>query len=427
MPPAPPARHLRPSDIRGLALLATQGVAGVTRIVEGVHQSVWGSLGVAGRGPQQTGGLTGQVYQGLQGATRWLGTGLDRVLSALEPLLPDRGDGPASPQREALLAALNGVMGDHLAASGNPLATAMSLRHLGQPVRPQALPADLKPTGRILLLVHGLCMNDLQWQAPPASGQPSADHGQALAAALGYTPLYLRYNSGLHTSQNGRALAALLEQLVAHWPVPLEQLCIIGHSMGGLVARSATFYAQQDGLRWPQWLKHLVFLGTPHHGAPLERAGHGVDLLLGSTPYTAPFARLGQLRSAGITDLRHGHVLDADWQGRDRFARQRDGRQPLALPAGVACYCIAATLAARRSLLADRLTGDGLVPLRSALGQHDQRARALTFSPSRQWIAYRTGHLALLHSPEVSRQLLHWLGGGVAASPGGLETAAVRP
>ncbi len=134
-----------------------------------------------------------------------------------------------------------------------------------------------------------------------------------------------------------------------------------------------------------------------------------VDVLLGSTPYSAPFARLGQLRSAGITDLRFGHVLDADWQGRDRFAPQRDPRRPLPLPAGIACYCVAATLAAKRGLLADRLTGDGLVPLRSALGQHDQLAHRLAFSPSRQWIGYRLGHLALLHSPEVTRQLLQWL------------------
>jgi hypothetical protein len=152
-----------------------------------------------------------------------------------------------------------------------------------------------------------------------------------------------------------------------------------------------------------------VFQGTPHHGAPLERAGHGVDLLLASSPHTAPFARLGKIRSAGITDLRHGHVLDADWQGRDRFESPDDHRVPLPLPEGVACFAVAATLAGQRGLLADRLTGDGLVPLSSALGQHDDPARRLVFAKGSQFIAWRTGHLDLLSSDKVAAQLLAWL------------------
>lgn len=158
-----------------------------------------------------------------------------------------------------------------------------------------------------------------------------------------------------------------------------------------------------------QQLKHLVFLGTPHHGAPLERAGNWIDVLLGSTPYSRPFAKLGQLRSAGVTDLRYGHVLDADWQGHDRFRRQPDRRTPLPLPETVACFTVAATLAARRSAVADRLIGDGLVPLPSALGQHDDAQRQLHFAPSHQHIAHRTSHMQLLGSPQVTRQLLKWL------------------
>jgi hypothetical protein len=131
--------------------------------------------------------------------------------------------------------------------------------------------------------------------------------------------------------------------------------------------------------------------------------------MLGSTPYSRPFARLAQLRSAGITDLRYGHLLDADWHGRERFQRQPDRRQPLPLPEGVSCYAIGATMAAKRSLLADRLTGDGLVPLRSALGLHNDPARSLAFASTDQWIAYRTNHMALLSRPEVTQQLLQWL------------------
>jgi hypothetical protein len=415
--PAPAApRHLRAADLRGLAQLATQATRGIARITEGVHQSVWQTLGARGGAlPGQTAGLTGLVYRSVHGVTGLVGLGLDRALRALEPLLEsDAGPAPASPQREAVLAALNGVMGDRLAASGSPFATPMTLRWQGQALGDGTWPAEAAARPRLLLLVHGLCMNDLQWQTRHA-GQ-AVDHGQALAAALDATPVYLRYNTGLHTSQNGRALAHQLEGLLRDWPLPLEEITIVGHSMGGLLARSAVHCALEEGLRWPARLKHLVFLGTPHHGAPLERAGHGVDILLGSNRWSAPFARLAELRSAGITDLRHGHVRDEDWAGRHRFQHRADQRVPLPLPEGVACWVIAATTAARRSPLADRLVGDGLVPLRSALGQHPQARHRLKFAAGAQSIFYRTGHLALLARPEVTRQLLRWLAPGPVLS-----------
>jgi hypothetical protein len=286
----------------------------------------------------------------------------------------------------------------------------MTLLHRGQsldwPTAPGAAPLA-HAQGTVLLMIHGLCMNDRQWSTEH-EGQ-AANHGEAVAAALGATPLYLRYNTGLHTSQNGHLLAAELERLVQHWPVPLQAIHVLVHSMGGLVIRSAVHSARSQGLHWPQRLTSIVFLGTPHHGSPLERAGNWVDTLLGSTAYTAPFARLGKLRSAGITDLRWGHVLDADWQGHDRFRRRPDSRVPLPLPEGVACYTVAATLASARSTLADRLTGDGLVPLRSALGEHDDPAHALVFAKDSRWIAFNTGHLALLSRPEVAQQVLRWL------------------
>jgi len=402
-------RHLRPSDLRAAAQLASQATQGVINITEGVHQSVRRRLGLSsGASNELASGLTGQIYQGIRGVAHIVGHGLDGALAALLPLVDDPADHPeASPAREAVLAALNGVLGDRLKSFGNPLAQSMELRQGGQvlPLVPVALKAQLGDvaSSHLLLLVHGLSMNDTQWRR---SGH---DHGEFLAQALGCTPVYLRYNSGLHTSTNGRELAQQLERLVAAWPVTLERITIVGHSMGGLVARSAVQAAHEAGQRWPALLRELVFLGTPHHGAPLERAGHGVDLLLASSTHTAPFARLGKIRSAGITDLRHGHVQDADWQGRDRFESPEDHRLPLPLPEGVACFTVAATLAGQRGLLADRLTGDGLVPLNSALGQHDDPARRLVFAKGSQFIAYRTGHLDLLSSEKVAAQLLAWL------------------
>jgi PGAP1-like protein len=396
-------KPLRASDLRAAAQLATQATLGVARMAEGVHQSVRGTLGVGEKAAGRTSGITALVYSAVRGVTQLVGHGLELALTRLEPWLASAdAAAPESAQREAVLAVLNGVLGDHLAASGNPLATPMTLRLAGQALDWRAMPATSHVTGKVLIVVHGLCMNDLQWRT-------GADHAQALAAALGYTAVYVRYNSGLHTSDNGQALSEQLVLLAAHWPAPLQEISVLVHSMGGLVARSAVYSAQHSGAAWLPKLKNMVFLGTPHHGAPLEKAGNWVDVLLGSTPYSQPFAKLGQLRSAGITDLRHGHILAQDWQGQDRFRRQSDRRTSVPLPEGVACFTVAATLAARRSLLAERIVGDGLVPLRSALGQHAEPQHCLQFAKTSQLVAYRTHHMQLLSSPEVTQQLIQWL------------------
>lgn len=412
-----PAHHLRASDLRAAAQLATQATHAITRISEGVHQSVWRTLGApSGATAARTRGLTGLVYQSITGVTALIGRGVDSALTRLEPLLQRlENQSDASPERLAVVAAFNGVMGDRLAASHNPLALPMTFLFKAPSAKaPQGLDAFLARdnpiahvTPKLLLVIHGLCMNDLQWTTEH-QGQP-VNHATALASALDCTPVYLRYNSGLHVSQNGRELARQLEHLVQRWPTALAQITVLAHSMGGLLIRSALYYAQQDGLNWPHRVKHLVFLGTPHHGAPLERAGNWVDVMLGSTPYSRPFAKLGQLRSAGVTDLRYGHLLDVDWHGHDRFHRKPDSRQAVPLPDGIACFTVAATAATQRGTLADRLLGDGLVPLPSALGQHKDPARCLHFAPDHQLILYRTYHLQLLSSPQVTRQLIQWL------------------
>ena len=406
-----PLRQLRASDLRAVARLATQATSGISRVAEGVHQSVLGTLGLPGGAqPGRTRGLTGLVYQSIRGVTQLVDVGLQAGLARLEPFFaPATSAGEVHWEREAVIAALNGVMGDRLQRDCNPLCTRMGWYQRSLPLDLHALAAPGSATGKLLVLVHGLCMNDLQWL------RHGHDHGAHLAEALGYTPVYLRYNTGQHTSTNGAELSALLTSLVASWPVPVTELSILAHSMGGLVARSACHHAAQPAQApagasgWLPLLRHLVFLGTPHHGAPLERAGHWVDVLLGSNAYSRPFARLAQLRSAGITDLRYGHVLESDWQGRDRFLRHPDRRTPVPLPVGVACFAVAATLAARRSPAAERLVGDGLVPLRSALGIHDDARRTLGFGKARQAVFHRMGHLALLGDAAVAQQLQQWL------------------
>lgn len=381
-------------QLRGVVQLATEVTVGIADIAEAVHRSVWATIGFAGGEPQRTDGLTGAVYRSVRAITRGVGGSAEQALRLLESIPSHDASAPDEHDRPAWLAALNGVIGDRLLALASPLALAMTLRVPPGP-----------PSGRILLLVHGLCLDDRCW-SPPA-GQSTVDMGRMLAAALGATPVYVRYNSGLHISSNGRELSEQLERLLQRWPVPVEQLTVLGHSMGGLVARSAVQHATEVDAGWLGRLRQMVFLGTPHHGAPLERAGNVVDTLLEGSRFTAPFARIGATRSAGITDLRHGNLVDDDWRGRSRFARMPDRRRHLPLPAGVHTLAVAASLAARRSKLADRLLGDGLVPLRSALGEHDDGARSLQFDA--QHIAWRTGHIELLRCPEVAARITDWL------------------
>ncbi|HHQ4672945.1 TPA: esterase/lipase family protein [Aeromonas veronii] len=392
------------SDIRELAQLLTQALPATVQITEAVHQAVQGGMGIKGRKKGKTAGLTGLIYKGVHGAANSLGSGINGLLARLP--LPTQPSVAETPKRAALLATLNGVLGDKLVEQQNALATPMTLRYQGKPLDWQTMPADLPHTGRVLLMIHGLCMNDLQWQTSYQG--KSVNHGEAVARALGYLPLYLRYNSGLSIASNGQALALQLEDLCDRWPGAIKQLSVLAYSMGGLVIRSAYHYAQTHSLHWPERLRHLIFLGTPHHGAPLESAGHWLEQLLPVTPYSMPFVKLTRIRSQGIRDLRHGKVIDASRNNRERTIG-RDPRQPLPLPSGVACFAIAGTTSAKRTLLAERLIGDGLVPLRSALGLHRDRAHQLDFPPEHTLIAYRTTHMALLGSPEVGAQLLDWL------------------
>jgi hypothetical protein len=392
------------SDLRAAARLATDATAGLADLVEAMHERVVTVPGFGAAPPDgRVGGISGLVYATVRGVTRLVGGSIDALLGRLGPALAPDDPRPA---REATVAALNGVLGDYLLATANPLATPMSLRREGRAlVLGQAALADRLPDagGRLLVLVHGLCMIDLQWL------HGGHDHGAALARDLGFTSLYLQYNSGLHVSINGRMLADQLELLLADWPRPVERFVVLTHSMGGLLARSALHYGRQAGHHWPSRLDDLVFLGTPHHGAPLERAGHWFTLLLGATPYGAPFARLGRLRSAGITDLRHGNLVDADWVGRDRFARGADRRQHLPLPESSRCFAVAGSSGEQSDDLRERLLGDGLVPLDSALGRHADPARALAFAADRQQVVHGSNHMQLLNHPQVYARLLQWL------------------
>lgn len=391
-------------DLRGMARLAFDATLGVVDVVEAMHHTIASGAGIFGK-PRAgaTSGITGAVYRTIRGTTRLTGSGFD---AAWRALLPDAAPPAGAPEREAVLAALNGVWGDHLERSGNPLAIRMAFRSGGETLHPE--PAALRiryPAARpkLIVLLHGLCMNDMQWN------RQGDDQGQALAAALGANAVYLHYNSGRHVSQNGEEFSDLLERLVRAWPVELEDVVIIGHSMGGLVARSACHHAGQTGAHWLSRLRALVFLGTPHHGAPLERGGRLVDAVFGLSPYVAPLGRLGRARSAGITDLRYGNLRHEDWQHRDRHGQTHDDRVPTPLPESVPVYLVAATLSGTSDGLHASLLGDGLVPLPSALGEHPEPQHALRVPLERQYVATSASHFDLLSRADVYDRLRGWL------------------
>ena len=360
-------------DLRGVVSAVVTGTTNVTGVVHEMHKA-FGAVPV----------FTDLMYRSVRGVTGFVGDSVDVVVGALSSLL-----GASTPgfEREAIVSAINGVVGDHLAATNNPLAITMAL---------QPPLDDRRDDDVLLVLVHGSSTSDLQWQ------RLGHDHGEALAVELGVTPVYVHYNSGLHISDNGARLAALLE---AH-ATDYGAIVIVAHSMGGLVARAALSAASTLQHRWRGAVRALVTLGSPHQGAPLERAGNLFETVLGSTPWTAPLQTLARVRSAGITDLRYGKVVAADWQDHDRFAHGPDTRTPLPLPTDVICYAVAASRSAE-GVDDNDLAGDGLVPVDSALGQHADERLRLQFAATQ--IVRATHHLGLLSSPEVFAQLRDWL------------------
>ena len=370
----------------GVVVAATQGVMGVVANMQEAFS------------PPVISSISSIVNAVVRGTTGLVGTGVDAALAALTPWL---GASVPGDEREALLAALNGVIGDRLEAQKSPLAIPMTLR-----------PAlDERRRGALLLLVHGSSASDRQWTRRTGAAGAIHDHGRALLDDIerDVTLAYLHYNSGRHIKHNGDDLARLLE--AEH--DGFDEVILIAHSMGGLVARSAVCAAERAGHAWRKKVSVLATIGTPHHGSPLERVGHIAELILGVTPWTAPLGALGAVRSAGVTDLRYGNVVDVD---ADRFAFAPDARTHAPLPEGVRCYAIAGTNSAELGDDIGKLANDNLVPVPSALGIHDDRARTLLFTA--QEIAVGTDHVALLASDDVYRALLSWCSATSRARPG---------
>lgn len=329
---------------------------------------------------------------------------------------------------ELAIGVLNGTIGDYLKRTGNGLATPMQLVHRELVHREPAPGASAEPSqppsvrwrplaldraaiaaahphasARAVVMVHGLMSSESVWEL-----EDGETYASLLARDLGHSPFHVRYNSGLHVSENGEALDALLEALVTAYPVTLEELVLIGHSMGGLVLRSAAHAAADRDRRWLALVKRAFYLGTPHLGAPLERLGNVVAwaLRVVGDPVTELIADIVNLRSSGVKDLRYANLRHEDWEGADADELLQNRRHPVPLLPHIRHHLIAATLSSDPRLAV--LFGDALVPVRSATGRARPADRCSPFPQEHVRILPSLAHLRLAHSAEVYAQIRAW-------------------
>lgn len=392
--------------IQGGTRLAFDSVEGITNTVERMHETIARAPLPFAAPPQQPtrahGLIAAGVYRIIRGINGGIREGVDRAFSLLPAEVRRVGGSPAETR---VVAALNGVLGDHLEATGNALATPMSFRTPDEALtlEPGAINAALpQVSGHIVALIHGLSLSELSWKR---NGRPSI--GDHLRDDLGYSPLYLRYNTGRHISTNGQQFAQMLQALCDAWPVPVESVSLVGHSMGGLIIRSACWYAQSQQANWLPYLRRVVCLGTPHHGSPLERAGHAFESTLKKIPYAEPML-FGRVRSVGIKDLRHGALLDEDWSGRHPDERRPDERRVVPLVPGVDYYFAAASLGRHELDPLGHLLGDLLVRPDSAVGIHRDDLRRLKIQPENCRVFHEKNHFDLLDDADVHRQVIDW-------------------
>jgi pimeloyl-ACP methyl ester carboxylesterase len=404
-------------EVRSLARLAFSEVGGAAAGLYGFHRAI-ATRAFRASGPAALpvravhDAIAARAYAGVGGGFRLAGAAADAGLRRRR--VRDGRALSSSPRGALVVGALTGLIGDTLEQEGNGLHEAISVRAGGRAVPPE--PADLaaafpQPTGLLVVFLHGLMETEFAWRL--GGGET---YGARLSREHGYTPLELRYNTGRHISENGRDLADLLQRVVAAWPVEVERVALVGHSMGGLVARSACHQAALDGQRWVRRVRHVVSLGSPHMGAPLAQGVHWISAALHALPETRPIAAVLRRRSAGIRDLRQGSLVDADWRDRDPDVLRATACEEVPLLEGATHCFVAATITAEPRHPLGRLIGDALVLEASASGR--SRTRRIPFESEHGLVLGGTHHIALLNHPAVYERLREWLdpqGGAPAA------------
>jgi len=322
-------------------------------------------------------------------------SGLRRIITRF-PRLHDK---PLTPSLHFLVGVLNGIIGDYLLKHQNPMALPMVVYDHYTSLQQGEL------TGRITIFVHGLCMNHLTWSNHKHEGIGE----KLLTQRDNNTMLYLNYNSGRRISANGHSLANTLHDLITRNP-GISSIDLIGHSMGGLVARSALFYGKQHVYEWVNMVDNLVCLGSPHHGAALERFGFSLQDKLGRFPFGKIIGHVVNIRSNGILDLRHGSVRDDDWEHNEvRIGLMDDNRKPAPIPSHIQTYLVAGTIEyENRHNRTRNVIGDYLVSVKSALGEHPNPRFQLKVPDSHKAIFYGLNHFEIRFHPQVAEQIVRW-------------------
>jgi hypothetical protein len=412
---------MRSDEMRDAGSLAGTALDELAELAQGVHAALAGRLfGLAGKPAEPIrrvhDGIAAIAYGSTRLGMKYVPPALGLVAGAFQdPRAESAHDVPAG---RLVLGAINGFWGDRVAEKQAALAPQMRVRLHSAPLRrvPGNVAADAaarQVTGRLVVFAHGLCETDLCWSfaAEKRWGDRTVTYGSLLSAADGWTPLYLNFNTGVHVSDNGRELDELMDELVAQWPVPVTEIAIVGHSLGGLVARSAAHQADRRGHAWRHQLRHVVGLGAPHLGAPLERAVNWGTHRMARLPETRPVAEWLNRRSVGIKDLRYGALLEEDWLGFDADELLFDRCTPATLLPGVAYSVASATLSREPYGI---LAMDLLVQHSSAHGIG--KVRSIPFDRERTFhLGGRKHHFDLLADPMVYDQLRAWLAGADGA------------
>jgi hypothetical protein len=410
-----------PRDLDAAADIAGRGLAATTAAIGDLHAAIAARVFTL-TGPPAVpvrlvhNGISRSAYAAVGGGARAFSTVAGRLAETASSRRAggeDRVSLSDTPRGEVVVGALNGAWGDSLARWRNPLALRMAVRVAGRDVELtgnglNAAFADA--SGDVVVFVHGLCETDRAWWLHAADhyGDAHSSHGARLAQLADVTPVYLRYNTGLHISDNGEQLAGLLDALVARWPVPLHRLTLVGHSMGGLVIRSACCHADGGDQTWLPLVRRIVYLGSPHLGAPLELAATAAGVALRKLPETRPLASALASRSVGIKDLRYGDIRPTDWADlADPDAWRAEPTDCAALHADAQHYYIGATLTRDRDHPVARIVGDALVTFPSASGKSTRRD--LAFEIDRGCHLGGLHHFDLLNHPRVWALLRQWL------------------
>lgn len=406
---------MQPAEIRDSGALLGTALGEVAEMVRDVHKAVAGRLfGLLGESAAPVKIAHDSISAVVYGSTRLGVKAIPAAVGAAASVFRDPSSESidTNPRGHFTLSAINGFWGDRLATQRPSLAPVFSMRtHDGELRRvTDNLIHDLRSeatacTDKVIVFVHGLCETDRYWAygAEKHYGERAVTFGSMLRESDGWTPLYAEYNSGLHISENGRHVAEYLDSLLASWPVPVTEVALVGHSMGGLVVRSAAHQAHETGMAWASSLRHVIGLGAPHHGAPLEQFVNRGTHAMAKLPETLPFAQWLNRRSVGIKDLRHGAVLESDWFGVDPEDRL-DRCNPASLLPGVQYSMVSATLSRNPEGL---FAHDLLVQHASAHGTG--KNRRIDFDVDRLFHIGRRTHFDLLIDPDIYAAIRGWL------------------